>query len=560
MREDNIIDYYTGTQAYLAFLVGVTHDNYECRKCILNCGDESINAAKMGFISNMFLMAKEGIIEKKGNIFNALILEKELEKNVNLIARKQNDGYVIDNYLFKNKEILIAELRNKIAHGNFRFDLGHNKIILNVNNNDVRINIDKLSNFVTSSATSYFKNFKTNSYTRKITFSKKIDTQRNKIINNKNELINFIKKYKRLTINIKSKDESIIPKFVLDDFEFLLSFFRKDADEKMLYENIKIFKKHYNNQYLITFDKEPFKNIDYSSFADYIINSLRNNVTFMDQAKIIGAELERYECIEDSKLNIMLDNLHNIMILNVIKKNNTVSVPNIGKEIQARFGRTIMISAYTVASSLITSFNALFSYGKDNIYKNRNKYSEVDTDGLDYSKLDLSLLNIELCNIDTGHIDDLEKRKDAKYKDVENTNNKITKINDCLSNVKDLKIINKLKNNLINLNNKKIEITNEYNNLLEEYNNANNYYNANINYLRNERIIDGIRNSISHGNYYIKNNIDIVNSIIVFEDIYEGNLTFKCSVKINNFMEFLDKSYNVISDFIENKKTKTLTK
>ena len=68
MREDNIIDYYTGTQAYLAFLVGVTHDNYECRKYILNCGDESINAAKMGFISNMFLMVKEGIIEKKGNI------------------------------------------------------------------------------------------------------------------------------------------------------------------------------------------------------------------------------------------------------------------------------------------------------------------------------------------------------------------------------------------------------------------------------------------------------------------------------------------------------------
>lgn len=560
MREDNIIDYYTGTQAYLAFLVGVTHDNYECRKCILNCGDESINAAKMGFISNMFLMAKEGIIEKKGNIFNALILEKELEKNVNLIARKQNDGYVIDNYLFKNKEILIAELRNKIAHGNFRFDLGHNKIILNVNDNDVRINIDKLSNFVTSSATSYFKNFKTNSYTRKITFSKKIDTQRNKIINNKNELINFIKKYKRLTINIKSKDESIIPKFVLDDFEFLLSFFRKDADEKLLYENIKIFEKHYNNQYLITFDKEPFKNIDYSSFADYIINSLRNNVTFIDQAKIIGAELERYECIADSKLNIMLDNLHNIMILNVIKKNNTVSVPNIGKEIQARFGRTIMISAYTVASSLITSFNALFSYGKDNIYKNRNKYSEVDTDGLDYSKLDLSLLNIELCNIDTGHIDDLEKRKDAKYKDLEKIDNNIIKLKDNILKTKNNEVMLKLKNLLKQAETAKIEINEEYKKTLEEYNNAINYYKDNIDYLKNERIIEGIRNSIAHGNYYIKHGSSMNDSIIVFEDIYEGNLNFKCSVKINDFMEFLDKSCNVISDFIDNNKTKTLTK
>ena len=52
----------------------------------------------------------------------------------------------------------------------------------------------------------------------------------------------------------------------------------------------------------------------------------------------------------------------------------------------------------------------------------------------------------------------------------------------------------------------------------------------------------------------------MVNSIIVFEDIYEGNLTFKCSVKINDFMEFLDKGYHVISNFIEKNKTKTLTK
>ena len=99
-----------------------------------------------------------------------------------------------------------------------------------------------------------------------------------------------------------------------------------------------------------------------------------------------------------------------------------------------------------------------------------------------------------------------------------------------------------------------------YDNLLNEYKNANDYFNNNIDYLTNERIIDGIRNSIAHGNYYLKYNIDMNNSIIVFEDIYEGKLTFKCSIKINDFIKFLSDNSPIICNFLNNHKIKKLTK
>ena len=110
------------------------------------------------------------------------------------------------------------------------------------------------------------------------------------------------------------------------------------------------------------------------------------------------------------------------------------------------------------------------------------------------------------------------------------------------------------------MNEDKNRIAKEYNKLLIEYSNAYAYCNNNKDYLISERIIDGIRNSIAHGNYYIKNNIDIYNSIIVFEDIYNNQLTFKCNIKMCDFINFLDSNANIVFDFIENNKIKKLVK
>lgn len=558
MKEENIANYYNGTVAYALFLQDIIYGTTENSNLILD--KNYMNVAIIGFISNIFLIIKEDLIEKQDITFNSLILEDILEKNVNIIAKKTDDGYKIDNYVFKNKETLVTEIRNKIAHGNFNFDLHHNRVILNIENNDIKININKLSAFVVASLDSYLKNYKTNEFSRKMVINNKILSNRKKPMLTKSEIRGFIKKYRQKIITLKSKDSSIIPKPIIEEFEQIITKYEYEhPDEKELYKNIISFEKKYGNNYEIINESKPFKNIDYDTFPTYFLNSIKETTTYDEQVTMLLKELEINENIENNKLNLLIDNLHNLIILDTIKKTNSTNLDIIGEKIYEEYGN-IFISSNTLISSLIACFNALFSYGKDNIYINNNKYCKLDNNGLDYSKLDLTLFNIELCNIDKGYIIDLKTKVDSKFKYLEKIEEKINKISENINKVNKLEVINKLKETLLNIESRKIEVKELYNNLLNEYKSANDYFTNNIDYLTNERIIDGIRNSIAHGNYYLKYNIDMNNSIIVFEDVYEGKLTFKCSIKINDFIKFLSDNSPIICNFLNNNKTKKLTK
>lgn len=559
MKEENIANYYNGTVAYTLFLQDIIYGTTENSNLILD--KNYMNAAIMGFISNIFLIIKEGLIEKQDNSYNSLILEDILEKSLNIIAEKTDDGYKIDNYVFKNKETLVLELRNKIAHGNFNFDLPHNRVILNIENNEIKININKLSAFVVASLDSYLKNYKTNEFSRKMVINNKILSNRKKPMLTKSEIRGFIKKYRQKIITLKSKDASVIPKPIIEEFEQIITKYEYEhPDEKELYKNIISFEKKYGNNYEIINESKPFKNIDYDTFPTYFLNSIKETTTYDEQVTMLLKELEINENIENNKLNLLIDNLHNLIILDTIKKTNSTNLDIIGEKIYEEYGN-IFISSNTLISSLIACFNALFSYGKDNIYKNDNKYSILNNNnGLDYSKLDLTLFNIELCNIDKGYIIDLKTKVDSKFKDLEKIEEKINKISENINKVNKLEVINKLKETLLNIESRKIEVKELYNNLLNEYKSANDYFTNNIDYLTNERIIDGIRNSIAHGNYYIISKTDLNNSIIVFEDVYEGKLTFKCSIKINDFIKFLSDNSPIICNFLNNHKTKKLTK
>lgn len=555
MREDNIEKYYNGIVNYTKFVESIIYGDTENNNLILN--KDYINISTVGFISNIFLIIKEGIIDKKDSKLDSLILEETLEKNVHVIATKKDEGYQIDNYLFKDKETLVTELRNKIGHGDFVFDLENNSIIININNNEIKVNIKKLSLFVVSSLCSYLKNYKTNIFSRKMIINNKVFTNRSKPILNKSELIGFIKKFSQKTISIKSKDGITIPSNIIKEFENIVDIYEVCHDDKELYNNIVNFKKMRNN-YDIVIENKQFKNIDYDTFITYFLNVMKPSVTFEEQVMILLKELERNENIENNKLNLLLDNFYNLIILEAIRDTNSVDLNIISKKVYQKYGG-IYISSGILVTSLIVCFNALFSYGKDNIYVNNNKYTTLDNDGFDYSKLDLSKFNIELCNVSIGYVNEFKMKMNSKYKDLEKIELKINKINNCLLNVEELGVINKLNDKLIELNNKKTEISNEYNSLVEKYNEANDYYNSNLDYLRNERVIDGIRNSIAHGNYYIKYNVDINNSIIVFEDIFEGNLTLKCNIKIADFIAFLSISAIVINRFL-NSNIKKLSK
>lgn len=73
MKEENIANYYNGTVAYALFLQDIIYGTTENSNLILD--KNYMNVAIIGFISSIFLIIKEVLIEKQDITFNSLILE-----------------------------------------------------------------------------------------------------------------------------------------------------------------------------------------------------------------------------------------------------------------------------------------------------------------------------------------------------------------------------------------------------------------------------------------------------------------------------------------------------
>ena len=97
-KENYIIDYFCANYVYNLFLMGLFCNDPRYINEILD--KKYISGAMVGAISTIFLSTKENIVDKGGNF---LINEKELEKNVSLIALKDENGYYINNYHFVNE-------------------------------------------------------------------------------------------------------------------------------------------------------------------------------------------------------------------------------------------------------------------------------------------------------------------------------------------------------------------------------------------------------------------------------------------------------------------------
>ena len=98
---NSALSYYNGVKAYSFFLLNQFGDTSFDGSLILE--KNNYNTAKVAFISSILLRAKEDIVEKLPNLeFGSLIYEDDLIKNVKLIATKDKDDYVIDNYKFSS--------------------------------------------------------------------------------------------------------------------------------------------------------------------------------------------------------------------------------------------------------------------------------------------------------------------------------------------------------------------------------------------------------------------------------------------------------------------------
>lgn len=548
MKKDNIMDYYLGNKAYNLFLLGIIYNNPIYSEYILD--KKNINATKIGCISNIFLAIKEDLVSKDKEGYSSRILISELENNVSLIATKVDNGYMINNYLFPDAPTLVSVLRNKIAHGLYTMDLEHNRIIFNIESNNVIINIDKLSNYVVSCLKSYTRVNNSIIYKRDFAINDKVDNIRTKPMKSINELNNFIKNSKEIEIILTKKDNTLINNYVVWELENVIDEYKITKNNKLLIN----FENKYKDEYDFKWYIKKLTDDKTKELAKFILNIIPQNITYNEEVMVILKEYASKMNNNYNRFNVIMENLTNLVLLDAIKENNTVNSNILFDKIKEKYNN-IYISYNTLMSSSIAMFNSLFSYANDDVYKNDNKYTLLDNNGLDYSKLDLSLINVQVKTIDNTIINELNIRKTAKEKELNLIDTKINKELNNLNIVKgksNTNAINNITSKLNNLYNKKNTLTIVYNNIINELNICNNYYNNNLLYLENESIITGIRNSIAHGNYEVVQCNNINDTYIVFNDIYEGELTFKGTIKILDFIDLIDNNVNVINEFLNN--------
>ena len=548
MKKDNIMDYYLGNKAYNLFLLGIIYNNPIYSEYILD--KKNINATKIGCISNIFLAIKEDLVSKDKEGYNSRILISELENNVSLIATKENNGYRINKYLFPDAPTLVSVLRNKLAHGLYTMDLEHNRIIFNIESNEVIINIDKLSTYVISCLKSYTKVNNSNIYKRDFVINNKVDTTREKPMKSINELNNFIKNSREIEIILIKKDNTLISNYVVWELENIIDEYRITKNNKLLIN----FENKYKDEYDFKWNIKKLNDDKTKEISNFILNIIPQNITYKEEVMVILKEYASKKNNNYNKFNVIMENLTNLVLLEEIKENNTINSNILFNKLKEKYNN-IYISYNTLISSSIAMFNSLFSYANDDVYENDNKYTLLDNNGLDYSKLDLSLINVQTKTIDNTIINELNIRKTAKEKELNLIDTKITKELNNLNIVKsksNTNAINNITNKLTNLYNIKNTLTIEHNNIINELNICNNYYNNNILYLENESIITGIRNSIAHGNYEVVQCNNINDTYIVFNDIYEGKLTFKGTIKILDFIDLIDNNAIVINEFLNN--------
>ena len=537
MNRDNIINYYNGTRAYNMFLLGTMYNEPTYLEYIKD--KRNISSAKVGVISSIFLSTKYELLKK--NISTSLIPSSELDNVVSLIANKTTNGYLIDNTYFKDPISIISFIRDNLAYGNFDLDLDNNRMIIN---NSVSTSIDRLSTFVISSLNLYINYSNISEYKKNILISDRVQKGRNRRLTSKSEMKHLLKTFRNIEITLIKKDGTKVEDEVIDELNSVIEDYKVDRGINRFIA----FDKKYKSKYEFKYTNNSVKDIDYDTLANELLTVMPTSIDYNRQMHFVELELQRRLSEANNILNPIISNLNNLILLELIDKYKTIDTKALFEK-----NNNPGINYDSLIASSFSVFNSLFSLANDNIYKDKGDVFNLNNQGLDYSSLDLSLLDIEKIDMSNDTIDKL--------------NNKIILLNRALNDKN--RIINmqtknlnkaKLKDNktaIMNIMNNidkveaerkviSIELVNKTNELLSFqmlYKNSDDYF-------TNERIIEGIRNSIYNSNYDIVFDKSIEKSYIVFKDISEGKVAFKAKINVIDFINMVSDCAFAIERFI----------
>lgn len=548
MDTETLKTLYSGIKGYAIILTNILDEKVQDFEYIID--SKYLSIASFSLVSCVLLAIKEDVVEGTKENYGTKIFYDELLSSVDMIATKKSDGFYIDNHKFKDAASVVGELRNKIAHGSFKLNAEENKVIFNIDGDEVIVNISDLSKMIVSCLKASLKNPDKNIYKRELLISNKEERKRTKPFKNKDELLRFAKTFKIKTITLKSRDNSMINELLKEKFELMLAAYKGLQSNQIIMD----FERQIKEKYLVDVKEERIPYHILQQAVDETFMNLTDDMEYKDEVNLLSKIIEIKRKPDFNLLYSLLKNLLLISDLQNIEikdKKNTV-------EALKRRQSVDIISYNELVGVEIALFQSLFSYGNDTLFKNENEYSKDENTGLDYGNLDLSSINVLYFEPDETIKNEVLIQIASKNKQIVEISSKIAKDNQNLENVKQKgnSIAIKRISAILTKNETQKQILEAQAALLNiRLNEIITYEQENSEHLKNKVIINGIRNSISHGNYKLETSIN--NEIkIVFEDIYEGKLTFKCEIDIIDFINMIYENQNIIIAFLNKNEQK----
>ncbi len=548
MDTETLKTLYSGIKEYAIILTNILDEKIEDFEYIMD--SKYLNIASFSLVSCVLLAIKEDVVEGTKENYETKIFYNELLRSVNMIAIKKSDGFYVDNHKFKDAASVVGELRNKIAHGSFKLDAEENKVIFNIDGDEVAVNISDLSKMIISCLKASLKNPEKHIYKRELLISNKEERKRTKPFKNKDELLRFAKTFKIKTITLKSRDNSMINELLKDKFELVLAACKDLQSNQIIMD----FERQIKEKYLVDVKEERIPYHILKQAVDETFMNLTDDMEYKDEVNLLSKIIE---IKRKPDFNLLYSLLKNLLLISDLQKIEIKDKKNTVEALKRRQSVDI-ISYNELVGVEIALFQSLFSYGNDTIFKNNNEYSKDENTGLDYGNLDLSSINVLYFEPDETIKNEVLIQIASKNKQIVEISSKIAKDNQNLENVKQKgnSIAIKRISAILTKTETQKQILEAQAALLNiRLNEIVTYEQENSEHLKNKVIINGIRNSISHGNYKLETSIN--NEIkIVFEDIYEGKLTFKCEIDIIDFINMIYENQNIIIAFLNKNEQK----
>lgn len=539
---------YGGIKTYTMFLSDCFMGKSEVHDFILQ--KDYFYMAKFSLAICCLLVVKEELIEGSKNNFVCKTIDEGILNCVKKVATKTKNGFEIDGFTFKNSEEIVGLIRNKLAHGEFVIDLENKKVSFKLEDSMMSLGMTNVINMISESMDYYYLNTSNTEYQKDIIAINKIDKTRTKPLKTKSEIKGFLRTLSKMSFSLKKQDGGPLDDNIAKTADNVISAYEKDFSLDLL---IKAKNKFAQKGYSFDWEKTSLKSDLIDDTTNYIYKNYPKNIPYEYQIRFMKRDLESRL---NPKKHLVKSLQKNMMLLEIAYKNQTVNYGEVLEEYQKECSYDT-VGIEELATTSFALFEALFSYGNDKFLENSNEYTFLPSDGLDYSTLDLSSINVLYINKDNGFKNSIQIELISKKKKITEIDAKISKNEQSLVQVTksgNLKAKAILESNLQKSYQERDKMYEELKNLLIRLNEINLYESFNESHLRNKVIINGIRNSISHGNYKIEtveNRIDK----IVFEDIYEGVLTFKCEVPITEFINMIYKNEKPIEEFLDNDET-----